>query len=212
MAKSNAARKVRAAVASGSITRSAMGEMPDYATFVSARAKTYWEELKRIENRRGVITAAIVAREAADPNSPLHDYPEWKWNDPQGAIEKYRENVARRLISVVRVYVTPDPEANRKPQRALVMVRDVHTRQPTLTNVFDALRSTVSRYELLRRETATLEGCRQRMKDYSELAGVIAGLDGVIEDSGVLLEDLEQQIEAEKKTSAAKVKKGKKKK
>jgi hypothetical protein len=63
------------------------------------------EELERIKQRDGTITAPAVVDEARPDDAVLH--PAFNWNDPDAA-EKYREIQARQLIKRVRV-ICPDP-------------------------------------------------------------------------------------------------------
>mgnify|MGYP001809541431 CR=1 FL=1 len=63
------------------------------------------EELERIKQRDGTLTAPAVVDEARPDDAVLH--PAFEWQDPVAA-ERYREIQARTLIKKVRV-ICPEP-------------------------------------------------------------------------------------------------------
>lgn len=61
-----------------------------------------YQELERIRKQNGgKLLPDIVVREAAEENSPLHDFFEW---DDSAAASEYRQEQARMLIRSVVVY------------------------------------------------------------------------------------------------------------
>lgn len=68
-------------------------------------AQAVGEELNRIQNRDGGVTAKAVVDEARPEASPLHRYFEW---DDSVASEKYREIQGGRVIRNIRVVRTGD--------------------------------------------------------------------------------------------------------
>jgi len=64
--------------------------------------ETMVAELKRLEDRRGRLTAPAVLEEAADPSSPLHLWFDW---DDTMAAAKWRLEQARELIRSVKMLI-----------------------------------------------------------------------------------------------------------
>jgi hypothetical protein len=71
-------------------------------------AQTAGSELDRIRRRDGTIKPAAVVDEARPEEAPLH--PAFEWRDPVAA-EQWREHQASKLIKVVRVVPSAQPEA-----------------------------------------------------------------------------------------------------
>ena len=71
-------------------------------------AQTAGSELDRIRRRDGTIKPAAVVDEARPAEAPLH--PAFEWRDPVAA-EQWREHQASKLIRVVRVVPSAQPEA-----------------------------------------------------------------------------------------------------
>ena len=68
-------------------------------------AQTAGEELARIQNAHGAITAPLVVDEARPTDAPLH--PAFEWNDLVAA-EQHRQHQARNLIRSVQIIETDD--------------------------------------------------------------------------------------------------------
>lgn len=66
------------------------------------RAKIRAEEIRRLEDRRGRVTAERLVAAAADPDHPMHEDFEW---DNELAGHQYRLDQARQYIAQVRVVV-----------------------------------------------------------------------------------------------------------
>ena len=67
--------------------------------------------LDKIKNNHPdkLLTAEDVVKEAANPSSPLHDYPGFLWDDDQEAAHKYRLSVARQLIRQITIVYKESP-------------------------------------------------------------------------------------------------------
>lgn len=91
------------------------------------------QELKRIEQRNGVLTPSTVLAAAESETSPLHRYFEW---DQDKAAVQYRLQQARGLISSVQVtidevemngYENISVMVDDKPVRAYVAIEKILT-------------------------------------------------------------------------------------
>lgn len=87
--------------------------MTDYVFRNGARisgvdAKTAGDELARIQDQHGELTAPLVVDEARPDDAPLH--PAFEWDD-QLAAELHRQQQARSLIRSVQVVQSDEPPA-----------------------------------------------------------------------------------------------------
>lgn len=65
----------------------------------------YANELRKIERRDKIVTPDAVVKAASDPKNPMHRDPKFHWGDDSKAAYSYRLDVARDIISSVRVTV-----------------------------------------------------------------------------------------------------------
>lgn len=78
-------------------------------------------ELQKIYDENGELTAPLVLSEAASPSSPLHRHFEW---DDSVAGQKYRLEQARDLIRSVRIEVLDDSPSGPRRVRAYLNAVD----------------------------------------------------------------------------------------
>jgi hypothetical protein len=86
-------------------------------------AQTTGEELARIQNAHGAITAPLVVDEARPTDAPLH--PVFEWNDLVAA-EQHRQHQARNLIRSVQII-----ETDNQISPAYVHIQTTHSYLPT---------------------------------------------------------------------------------
>ena len=135
------------------------------------------EELQRIRNRRGELTAKSVVDESRPEDAPLHSA--FEWNDSVAG-ERYREQQARSLIRAVITIETPevpqhrtfvlvkparDEEASASYQPTILVVKDRDLLRDGLRRLqseVDAAQSSVG--ELLRLAETVEEAAPHRQR------------------------------------------------
>lgn len=152
-------------------------EFSDGARFQAGAVGTASEvgghlELLR-QQSKGELTPEDVLNDARNPNSPLHSYFEW---DDSAAAEQHRLNQARGLIrAVVAVYVHEEKPATRT--KAFVHINEPGA--PHYRSADHAMSQTKTRQMVLQRAWRELQQWRQRYKDLSEFADLIAVVDEI---------------------------------
>jgi hypothetical protein len=131
------------------------------------------ELLQDIYNRRGELTPQIVVEEGRPPGSPLHEFLPW---DDAEAAERYREEVARRLIRSVKVVYKTDPDGAERKVPAFVNLttasnEGAHGYKPVETVLADP----VDRAELLRQCEREWKAFRRKWEHLSEFGDIIDG-------------------------------------
>jgi hypothetical protein len=122
---------------------------------------------------KGELTPKDILDDARHDNSPLHSF--FEWNDGEAA-EQYRLQQARGLIrSVVAIYVREDKPAVR--QKAYVHVAERSA--PHYREASHAMSQTKTRQLVLQRAWSELRAWKQRYKDLTEFADLIAVIDDV---------------------------------
>ena len=88
------------------------------------------DELQRINDVYGKLTAEIVVNESQKPNSPLHGYFEW---DNDKAANQWRIQQARVLINNIEVVTLSDGEPKSYPAYEIVTKEEGYRHIETLT-------------------------------------------------------------------------------
>ena len=114
------------------------------------------EELERIRNKYGELSACDIVEESQHKNAVLHNCFEWR-NDV--AAQKYREHQAQELIRNIVVEAVQDKEVNPpirayvkiqgdyKPIQEVVTIKDY--REEMLNNAFKELKAFKEKYQSL---------------------------------------------------------------
>jgi len=137
-------------------------------------AKLVGEHIEMLRQKfKGELTPKDILDDARHDNSPLHSF--FEWSDTEAA-EQYRLQQARGLIrSVVAIYVRDDKPAVR--QKAYVHVAERSA--PHYREASHAMSQTKTRQLVLQRAWSELRSWKQRYKDLTEFADLIAVIDDV---------------------------------
>jgi len=133
--------------------------------------------LEGLYQKRKVILATDLVKEAAAENHPLHG--EFEWNNGKAA-EKYRLHQARQLIASVRIRIV-DENAQCDPIRAFVNLRPeaedaIGLPARGYAPVLAAMQSTNHRQQILQYAHSQLLGWKKRfgnLKEFSQLVQMI---------------------------------------
>lgn len=133
------------------------------------------ERLERIRRRRGgEITPADVLRDARRPDSPLH--PHFEWNDTAAA-EAYRLSQAGYLIRHIEVEVRGgDACREARVVRAFVSMHDDEGKH--YESIIRVMSDAEKRAQVVATARHELQQWAKRYRDYEELAGIFAAIDG----------------------------------
>lgn len=175
MAKSSAKKKVKKEVAE----LQAKGLLPAYAIVAGDKAKVYAKEFERINKVYGELKPEYIVQEAKKADNVLHDWPGWNGWDKNIASEKYWRQQANRLKGYVECTVVNDMRIDRGPVKAFVTV-STETGH-SIVGIFDALSIDAHRLQLVRRELATIRGCKERLRNYKEFGLMLGHLDEALE-------------------------------
>jgi len=149
-------------------------------------AQTAGEELERISDLHGTLTASCVVDESRDADAPLHGAFEW---DDGIAAEKHREQQARVLIGSL-VSVRVGDVASNEPVRVYVHIQNEYRQLDTVVTNKDY------KEELLQKALAELQSFQRKYRLLSELAEVNA----IIEQTQIRYAQM--QIQTETRPSA----------
>lgn len=146
------------------------------------KAKTAYEELKKIEEKNGgVLTAGIVALAAKPVRHPLHK--EIYKLDLQEAAHEFYLNEARRLIRSIEVVYKDTPHI--PPTREYVKVTEApkggNPARSVYLNMEESLRDPIKRDEVLGNAIREAISYRRKYAALSELAEVFIAIDHVID-------------------------------
>lgn len=168
-------------------------------------AQAVGEELERLKAAHGGITAHLVVKKAAAPNSALHSY--FEWNDTRAA-EAHRLSQAGHLIRCVAVVIEPEPaseapaavsvaqglEPSHTPLRVPQMRAFVPVSTPKGDRVYlsttEALGDSEYRRQVLAQAHHDLGVVARKYRELKELAEVVAAIDRV----GEMLTDAQPTV------------------
>lgn len=134
-------------------------------------AQTAGEELRRIYDSNGQLTASEVVDESRPADAPLH--PVFEWDDPTAA-ELYREHQARQVIRSVVVQAETVTHAPVEV-RAMVKLDNRRGYQPIDVVVSDRLDS----IRLLEQAMSELRAFERKYEALSQLRPVFDAMHGV---------------------------------
>jgi hypothetical protein len=127
-------------------------------------------ELQRIRDAHGgILRAADVVAEAADPASPLHS--RFTWDDGEAAYQ-WRLQEARQLIRVV-VGFFPAPQGLMEFRIYTSMQQDRHVPGGGYRVVLDVIGSPAWRQRLLAQALAELNHFRNKYRELEELVNAV---------------------------------------
>lgn len=138
-------------------------------------ANTVGREFEKIEAEYGKVTNEYVVQSATPEDSPLHSIFEW---DDAVAGHKYRLSQATKLICNLNKEVEGDLEPRKMTVRAYVDVSE--NSNGKFINTETAFRNADTKEIVLKRAKAELEMFKQKYKNLTELAGIIAEIDSFI--------------------------------
>ena len=127
------------------------------------------EELERIRNKYGELSACDIVEESRHENAVLHNCFEWR-NDI--AAQKYREHQAQDLIRNIVVEAIEDKEVN-PPIRAYVKIQKDYKPIQEVVTVKDY------RDELLQTALKDLKSFKTKYNQLKELSNVFKAIDEV---------------------------------
>lgn len=130
------------------------------------------DELERVREEYGALTAKAVVEVAADAASPLH--PAFTWDDEVAATE-YRLDQARHLVR--SLVVVGDPETKAPYLRYTVV--DEHREDARYLPVREAMADEETRRKVLARALSELEQFRRKYAELMELAEVFGAIERV---------------------------------
>jgi hypothetical protein len=141
------------------------------------------QELEKLNQRHGGLTAEVVVGEASRTRSKLHRFFEW---DDDEAAEQWRLHQARVLIKSVRVVLDPDDDEGPREIAAFIHVRrdvdndedDDEEEAVYLTSV-EVMSDAKLRRQVLKRALRELESWQRRYNEYEEFAAIFSELDRV---------------------------------
>ena len=141
---------------------------------ITIDANAVGRHLEYLKDRcHGELTPQDVLDDAKSHNSPLHTFFEW---DDTAAAEQYRLHQARGLIrSVVAVYV----DDVRPAQRMKAFVHVPEPGAPHYRDTSHALSQEKTRDLVLKRAWRELVQWKNKYKDLSEFADIVAAADAV---------------------------------
>lgn len=125
------------------------------------------DELLRIRDEYGELTAEAIVASATSQNSPIHG--EFIWDDSEAA-HQYRLNQARRLVKIVKEpYVRPTGEQSRVRFFHAVPQDDNRTVYSPLNEIIDDPISTAIILRQAEREWRTLWGRYQHLSEFVDI-------------------------------------------
>jgi len=131
------------------------------------------QEIERIENVYGKITAETILKAASNEKSPLHEL--FQWDDTLAA-QKYRLSQARTLINNIEVIYISDGEERSIP--AYEIVRTEETQQYKHIETL-----TVDEIQQVRENTIqALNSLKAKLSIYKQFNRVIKQLDLALEE------------------------------
>jgi hypothetical protein len=141
----------------------------------SAKAQAVGDRLEELQAANGQrLTPRVVVDDARDPQSPLH--PCFEWDDLRAA-ELHREQQARRVLSAIRVVVTPKTE-NTPAQIVRAYVHLVEhigiVRQPVYVPIAQVQDNTDLYRAALREARAQLVALQRHYADIRAIADLLA--------------------------------------
>lgn len=126
------------------------------------------QELERIYQKSGVLTAKEIVNESRPESAPLHGCFEW---DDQTAAEKYREGQAQKIVRLIVSVDESRPEA--KEVRAFVHVENAYKPIAVVVNSEEQM------MELLQSALAELVAFKKKYKALSSLRPVFDAIDSL---------------------------------
>lgn len=134
------------------------------------KAQIVGEEIEKIEQEQGSVTAQAIVNAARSEENPMHSLFEW---DDHIAAEKFRCDTAGRILSCL--VVTSEIE---EPTRAFVNIVEVaHSNKGVYANIKSAMENNETREIVLKNAIAELMAIRSKYSNLSELAGVFTEID-----------------------------------
>ncbi len=133
-------------------------------------AQIVGEQIERLKNKTGFVTAEQLVAKAKSKKSPLHDCFTW---DDQKAGKLRRLDEARYLLRTVTVEIETDDEPI--ITRAFVSVSD----DPVYTTIESAMADDDMRESLLGQAKRELKSFKVKYAQLKELANVFAAIDNI---------------------------------
>lgn len=128
------------------------------------------EELQRLQNIHGTLSAELIVAEAKKKESVLHDMFEW---DDNKAAFNYRLQQARTILNNIRINVITDGETREISVYEVVTFKDGYKSIDTFTpDNIEYIKSNI---------VQQLEYLKNKMKLYEEFDDVIALINQAIE-------------------------------
>ena len=128
------------------------------------------EELERIRNKYGELSACDIVEESQHENAVLHNCFEWR-NDV--AAQKYREHQAQELIRNIVVEAVQDKEVN-PPIRAYVKIQGDYKPIQEVVTIKDY------REEMLNNAFKELKTFKEKYQSLSELSDLFSYIDTIL--------------------------------
>jgi hypothetical protein len=139
-------------------------------------AQVVGQELERIREENGGLTASVTVEAAKREDSPLHRYFEWRDNI---AAEQYRLNQARHVIASVTVaWIDEDTGKKTTPVRMFHALDNAdNSRYLPVTIV---LADKAMRTKLLEQALSEAESFKKKYSDLLELSRIFKAIDETI--------------------------------
>lgn len=128
------------------------------------------EELERIRNKYGELSACDIVEESQNENAVLHNCFEWR---DDIAAQKYREHQAQELIRNIVVEAVQDKEVN-PPIRAYVKIQGDYKPIQEVVTIKDY------REEMLNNAFKELKAFKEKYQSLSELNELFSYLDTIL--------------------------------
>ena len=128
------------------------------------------EELERIRNKYGELSACDIVEESQNENAVLHNCFEWR---DDIAAQKYREHQAQELIRNIVVEAVQDKEVN-PPIRAYVKIQGDYKPIQEVVTIKDY------REEMLNNAFKELKTFKEKYQSLSELSDLFSYIDTIL--------------------------------
>jgi len=168
---------------------------PNSKRLSARRAQYYGEELAKLEQTRGGLTAAKLVEHAAHPSSVFHG--EFEWDDTKAG-HRYRLEQASHLIR--QIHVTLRVIGSRKPVKispTIKTIRAFHSvRMPTGHHTYVPV-DAVQQHDEYRQQL--IQQCLVEGRRWAEKARRFKELDALVIVTLDAIDEVEQELNGDKK-------------
>ena len=136
------------------------------------QAMRYGSRLNELAQSKGLVRATDIVEDAADDQSPLHDFFEW---DDTVAAGKWREDQAYYLLRNIAV-VTEQPDGQEKEIRLMYNIVDTDNTRGYV-NIVRILDEQELRQQIIDKALRELRSWRDKYKTYKELVPILEAIE-----------------------------------